>query len=81
MFESLHTASIITLVMEAVSISEMSVSIYQTAQHNVPEDSHLHACHCKNLKSHLNSLIAQAIISVSMSCLVLQITLLMESRQ
>jgi hypothetical protein len=27
--------------MEAVSSSEMSVSIYQTARRNVPEDSHL----------------------------------------
>jgi hypothetical protein len=28
--------------MEAGSTSEMSVNFYQTAQHNHPEDSHLH---------------------------------------
>jgi hypothetical protein len=38
--------------MEAVKISETSVSIYQTARHNIPEDSHLHT-HCReDLKSH-----------------------------
>jgi hypothetical protein len=39
------TASIISklvaLMMEAVSTSETSVSIYQTARCNIPEDSHL----------------------------------------
>jgi hypothetical protein len=33
---------IVTLMMQAVSTSEMSVSIYQTTQHNISEDSHLH---------------------------------------
>jgi hypothetical protein len=37
------------LMMEAVSSSEMLVSIYLTAWHNIPEDSH--HCH-ENLKSH-----------------------------
>jgi hypothetical protein len=38
--------------MEAVSSSKTSVNIYQTTQCNIPEGSHLHTCHCKNLKSH-----------------------------
>jgi hypothetical protein len=32
----------IALIMEAVSSSEMSVSIYDTTRRNIPEDSHLH---------------------------------------
>jgi hypothetical protein len=32
----------IVLMMEAVSTSESSVSIYQTTRRNIPEDSHLH---------------------------------------
>jgi hypothetical protein len=39
------TASIIraiALMMEAVRTSETSVSFYQTARRNIPEDSHLH---------------------------------------
>jgi hypothetical protein len=32
-------------VMEAVSASEMSVSFYQTTQHNIPEESHCHSQH------------------------------------
>jgi hypothetical protein len=31
-----------TLMIEAVSSSEMSVSIYETTWNNIPEDSHLH---------------------------------------
>jgi hypothetical protein len=31
----------IALMMEAVSISETSVSIYQTTRRNIPEDNHL----------------------------------------
>jgi hypothetical protein len=30
------------MMMEAESTSEMSVNFYQTTQHNIPEDSHLH---------------------------------------
>jgi hypothetical protein len=30
------------LIMEAVSTSETSVSLYQTARRNIPEDSHIH---------------------------------------
>jgi hypothetical protein len=30
----------ITLIMEAISISETSVSVYQTTRRNNPEDSH-----------------------------------------
>jgi hypothetical protein len=37
----------------AVSTSEMSVIFYQTAQHNIQEDSHLHTCRSENLKSQL----------------------------
>jgi hypothetical protein len=45
------TASIIALMMEAVSTSEMSVNIYQNTGHNNPEDSHLHTSRRENLKS------------------------------
>jgi hypothetical protein len=38
------------LMMEAASISETSVKLYQTTQCNTPEDSHLHTHHHKNLK-------------------------------
>jgi hypothetical protein len=31
------------LMMEAVSTSEMSASIYQTKRRNIPEDNHLQA--------------------------------------
>jgi hypothetical protein len=42
----------LTLMMDAVSASEMSVIIYQTTQCNIPEDSHLYMhCH-ENLKSY-----------------------------
>jgi hypothetical protein len=43
----------IALMMEAVSSSEMLVSIYQTTRRNIPEDSHLHTRRHENLKSHL----------------------------
>jgi hypothetical protein len=36
---------IIALMMEAVSTPEMLVNFYQTAQHNVLEDSHLYTHH------------------------------------
>jgi hypothetical protein len=32
------TASIITLIMQAVSTSEMVINFYQTTQHNIPDD-------------------------------------------
>jgi hypothetical protein len=41
-----------TLMMEAASTSETLVNFYQTTWCNIPEDSHLHACHHENLKSH-----------------------------
>jgi hypothetical protein len=44
---------IITLMMKVVSSTKMLVSIYQTSWCNIPEDSHLHTCHCEDLKSHL----------------------------
>jgi hypothetical protein len=34
-------ATLIALMMEAVSISETSVNFYQTTRRNIPEDSHL----------------------------------------
>jgi hypothetical protein len=43
---------IITPMMKAAHTSKTSVNCDQTAQHNNPEDSHLHTQHCKNLKSH-----------------------------
>jgi hypothetical protein len=39
----------IGLMQVAASTSEMLVNSYQTTQHNNPEDSHLHTCHCENL--------------------------------
>jgi hypothetical protein len=32
--------------------TEISVNLYQTKWHNIPEDSHLHTCHHENLKYH-----------------------------
>jgi hypothetical protein len=40
----------IDLMIEAVSFSETSVFIYQTTRCNIPQDSHLHTRHRKNLK-------------------------------
>jgi hypothetical protein len=42
----------LTLMMEAVSSSETSASIYKTTWCNVPQDSHLHTYCRENLKSH-----------------------------
>jgi hypothetical protein len=39
----------LALMMEAVSTSDMSVTIYQTTQHNIPEDSHIHPQSCSSL--------------------------------
>jgi hypothetical protein len=38
--------------MEAASTSETLVNFYQTTRRYNPEDSHLHARHRENLKSH-----------------------------
>jgi hypothetical protein len=42
-----------SLMVEAVRAFEILVSFYQTTWHNIPEDSHLHICHCENLKSYI----------------------------
>jgi hypothetical protein len=39
------------LMTEAVSISETSVSFYETTRRNIPADSHLHTRRRENLKS------------------------------
>jgi hypothetical protein len=44
----------IALMMEAVSTSETSVNIYQTARRNIPEETRLHTRRCENLKPHHN---------------------------
>jgi hypothetical protein len=44
------------LMLEAVSTSEKSVSFYQTAQRNIPEESHPHRRRLENMKSHSVSL-------------------------
>jgi hypothetical protein len=46
----------IALIMVAASTSETSVSFYQTARRNIPEDSHLYARRRENLKFHLITL-------------------------
>jgi hypothetical protein len=46
-------ASIITLMMEAVSTFETLVSFCQTTRRDIPEDSHLHIRLRENLKCHL----------------------------
>jgi hypothetical protein len=45
--------SLVALMMEAISTSEMSVSMYQTTRRNIPEDSHVHTRRRENLKYHL----------------------------
>jgi hypothetical protein len=47
------TAFIIRVMMETDSVSEPSVSFYETARRNVPEDGHRHTHGQENLKSHL----------------------------
>jgi hypothetical protein len=63
------TASIIRVMHDvAVSTSETYISFYQTAQHSISENSHLHICHCKNLKSLLLELFfIQFCVSLSLS--------------
>jgi hypothetical protein len=46
------TASSISLMMEAVSISETLVNFYETTLRNIPEDSYLDTRRRENLKSH-----------------------------
>jgi hypothetical protein len=43
-----------TMNREAVCSSEMSVNLYQTIGHYIPEDSILHSHHCENLKTKFN---------------------------
>jgi hypothetical protein len=38
----MHELTLITLMMEAASTSEMLINFYQPTQHYNPEDSHLH---------------------------------------
>jgi hypothetical protein len=45
-----------SLIMEAVSIYETSVNIYQNAKRNIPEESHIHIRHRENLKSHRHAM-------------------------
>jgi hypothetical protein len=49
------------LMMEAVSTSETSVSLYQPTRRNIPEDSHLHTRRRKNLISHIQGLVAKSV--------------------
>jgi hypothetical protein len=51
------TIRAITLMMVAVSTSEMSVNFYQATRHNIPEDSHLHTRRRENLISQLKDLL------------------------
>jgi hypothetical protein len=51
-FRGVAASIIRVLMMEAASTSEMPENFYQTTWHNNPEDSHLHNCCQKNLKSH-----------------------------
>jgi hypothetical protein len=58
MFQRSFAAFIIramsALMMEAARASETLVNIYQTTWRYNPEDSHLHAHRCENLKSYLH---------------------------
>jgi hypothetical protein len=58
----LAASIIIALMMEAASISETSVSFYQTTRCNIPKDSHLHNRRRENLKSHKESSVPQHIL-------------------
>jgi hypothetical protein len=49
----LHVTSS-TLMMEAVSFSEMSVHINQSTQHHIPEDRNFYDHHCDNLKYYID---------------------------
>jgi hypothetical protein len=58
----------IALMMEAASTSETSANFYQTALRNNPEDSHLHTCRPKNLKSHLEFLLRNCYCLKFLNC-------------
>jgi hypothetical protein len=47
-----HQVDEITLMMEAASTSESSVSFYQTTRRKIPEDSHFHTHRRENLISY-----------------------------
>jgi hypothetical protein len=44
--------------MEAISCSEMLVSIYQSTQYNIPEDFRLYTCSHGNFRSHLSFVVS-----------------------
>jgi hypothetical protein len=44
--------SLVALMMESVSTFETSINLYETARHNIPDNSHLHILRRENLKSH-----------------------------
>jgi hypothetical protein len=52
MMQKQWTDTFIALMMETASISETSVNLYQTTQHNNPQDSHLYTRRRENPKSH-----------------------------
>jgi hypothetical protein len=56
-------ASVIALMMEAVSTSQTSANFYQTTRRNIPEDSHLHIRRRKKLKSHKHSLVVVRLLA------------------
>jgi hypothetical protein len=45
-YEFTDISEVPALMMEASSTSETSVNLYQTTQHNIPEDSHLQSAVC-----------------------------------
>jgi hypothetical protein len=42
--------------MDAACSSEMSLTVYQSAWHHIPEHMNLHQYHCENFKSHMTFL-------------------------
>jgi hypothetical protein len=52
-----HSLLITLMMMETASTPEMYVNFYETTWCNNPEDSHLHTCHHRNLKSHKQCLL------------------------
>jgi hypothetical protein len=53
---TMFKGSLIAMMVEAVSTSEMSVNFYDTTRRNIPEDNQLHTRRRENLKSHSNIL-------------------------